>query len=313
MNDRVRIKIANINAIERSPNAEYMYKNGLKNNKIEIVDIDNKIDILSENEMDKYDILICMGVKGMKRDVFHKLRDGYHKKLIGMMPSFGDRKNIRLTFGSFNEKYINCSINITDERFKNILVNLGIGDYIPEWKIKKDGKILVAPNRLRGWYRNRFTITKFMDNFERLRKFTDLKFDLSLHRKDWRLIDKDLHFKNEIKRFCKDNDIKILKENKEKNFDEYYAIIADTTTLQFDAILNNCIPFNIEEDYKSALTSELVVTDLSQLDPNKLKLENLGNRDKWLRKMIGTHIDENEIINGKIYDIILDNYLIGAK
>lgn len=321
-----RFKLANLQARNRSINVKSVYLNCKHKKKLTvykdkhrseikyekkflIVDEKNEIDIFNQKEMNKYDFLLCLGVKGIGKETFVRLRDGYHPKLIGICPAFGTRRNIRLVFGSFDESLMDYYDSLDEKRFNKILKRLNINNYQPQWQIKKEGKILVSPNRMQGWYKDRFTIATFMDMWSVIKKLTPLKFEISLHRLDHTLIKNNLKFGERVKNFLKNTQITLLDDDEEKDFDNYYAIIADMTSVQFTAILHNTLPFNLLDDTTKCPMADLVIKDLSKLNPNNLKDTDLKDRNRWLRKMMSGFIFEDEIHNGYFIEVIFKNYL----
>tara|TARA_B110000208_G_C11768256_1_gene429434 strand:- start:775 stop:1734 length:960 start_codon:yes stop_codon:yes gene_type:complete len=180
-----------------------------------------------------------------------------------------------------------------------------------KFKIKKDGVIVVAPNRHQwGWYfKNKGTLSN-LEQIERtikiIKENSPLDIELRIHPKT--------NIDSKLKNIMEKYNVKLNNDTIDELVERAYCVIGDRSTIGPHLYLRGCLLFNFQEDYEHTIVSTICLRDYKLLDPKNLKDEDIPSEEtrfEYLELIATLSFSNEEINNGYfleyIYPILLEN------
>lgn len=227
----------------------------------------------------------------------YKLKNNEFKILIDS-PFFKDNNFFKFYINNINLNTQNLlkinsnEINEFESRF-----NL---KYSNEWRINKEGYILILLSNSNGWYKNYpiLKLNNIMILIKKIRKISNKIIKIKLHRKDYKYITKKLR-----KPFKKWNCHFFINEypeelNSEPN--DIYCIISDMTFYAFRFAFEGIPLFNFNKDILNNIpTKDIALNEFNMLNPDNINFEKIMNRDDFFNKLLTYHFSthRNDLLN----------------
>lgn len=205
----------------------------------------------------------------------------------------------RIKFKSHSYKYLKSPL--IPGRFLELKKKFNF-PFNRNWVINKNGLIIIALHTSNGWYKDGLTIQNLEPLLNKIKNYSNLEIQVRLHPVDREGIKINRpnmkKHKSILDLILKKYHLKLNNVPLDDMFKKTYCLIADKSSIIVSSILHGIPVFNFQKDYKHSCIGNIGLRDLELLNPEKLTIQKLKNREKYLDFMASHNWTPDEMLKG---------------